>query len=104
MRQDGIADAKRLKAFNYHPDGIKSELNLIPGEKRYLLRFQADKNGSYAVVVDMKSSILCKTKDGNKRGGPRSQFKDVTYAEAFHKMAEKGIPKRRSRYVQGRSR
>jgi len=91
MRQDGIADAKRLKAFNYHPDGSKSELNLIHGEKRYLLRFQADKKGSYAVVVDMESSMLCKTKDGYKRG-PRSQFKDVTYAGAFHQMAKTLCP------------
>lgn len=87
MRQDGIADAKRLKAFNYHPDGSKLDLGLIPDEKRYLLRFKTDRNGSYAAVVDMESSILCKTKDGNKRG-PRSQFKDVTYAGAFHQMAK----------------
>jgi uncharacterized GH25 family protein len=87
MRQDGIADAKRLKAFNYQPDGSKFELNLIPEEKRYLLRFQADKKGSYVAVVDMESSILCKTPDGNKRG-PRSEFKDVTYAGAFHQMAK----------------
>jgi uncharacterized GH25 family protein len=35
----------------------------------------------------MESSILCKTPDGNKRG-PRFQFKDVTYAGAFHQMAK----------------
>ena len=87
MRQDGIADAKRLKAFNYHPDGSKSDVAVIPDEKRHLLRFKADTEGSYAVIVDMESSILCKTKDGNKRG-PRSQFKDVTYAGAFHQMAK----------------
>lgn len=87
MRQDGIADVKRLKAFHYLPDGSKFELNLIPDEKRYLLRFKADKIGVHAVVVDMESSILCKTPDGNKKG-PRSQFKDVTYAGAFHQMAK----------------
>lgn len=87
MRQDGIADAKRLKAFNYHPDGSKSDISLIPEEKRYLLRFKADMNGIYSVVVDMESSILCKTPDGNKKG-PRSEFKDVTYAGAFHQMAK----------------
>ena len=38
MCQDGIADAKRLKAFNYHPDGSKSDLAVIPYEKRHLLR------------------------------------------------------------------
>jgi uncharacterized GH25 family protein len=87
MRQDGIADAKRLKAFSYQPDGSKSDLFLIADETRYLLRFKTNQEGSYAVVVDMESSILCKTKDGNKRG-PRSQFKDVTYAGAFHQMAK----------------
>ena len=85
MRQDGIADAKRLKAFNYHPDGSKLDLNLLPDEKRYLLRFKTDKNGSYAAVVDMESSILCKTKDGNKRG-PRSQsfVQKVPFFESPH--------------------
>lgn len=87
MRQDGMADETRLKAFNYHPDGSKYDLKLIADDKRYLLKFKAEKEGSYAVVVDMESSILCKTKDGNKRG-PRSQFKDVTYAGAFHQMAK----------------
>lgn len=87
MRQDGIADIKRLKAFNYNPDGSKSDMNLIPGDKHYILRFAADKSGSHVVIADMESSILCKTPDGNKRG-PRSQFKDVTYAGAFHQMAK----------------
>jgi len=91
MRQDGIADIKRLKAFNYQPDGGKQNLELIPEETRYLIRFKADKGGAYAVVADMESSILCKTKDGNKRG-PRSQFKDVTYAGAFHQMAKTIYP------------
>lgn len=87
MRQDGVPDAKRLKAFSYHPDGSKHDVDLVPDEKRYLLRFKADKQGPYAAVVDMESSIFCKTKDGNK-SGPRSQFKDVTYAGAFHQMAK----------------
>jgi uncharacterized GH25 family protein len=64
MRQDGIPDAKWLKAFGYPPDGGKNDLNLIPDETRYLLRFKADKQGPYAAVVDMESSIFCKTKDG----------------------------------------
>jgi uncharacterized GH25 family protein len=44
MRQDGIADIKRLKAFNYNPDGSKSDMDLIPGDKHYILRFAADKS------------------------------------------------------------
>jgi uncharacterized GH25 family protein len=87
MRQDGIADANRLKAFNYHPDGSKFDLNLIPDKNRYLLKFKADNEGSYTTIVDMGSTILSKTKDGFMKG-PRSQFKDVIYAGAYHQMAK----------------
>jgi len=100
MRQDGIADIKRLKAFSYAPDGSKQDLELVPDETRYLLRFKEDKSGAYAVVADLASSILCKTKEGNKRG-PRSQFKDVTYAGAFHQMAKMIYPSEGNGEYQG---
>ena len=87
MRQDGIADAKRLKAFVYSADETKADLDMIPDMIRYLLRFKAEKEGYYTVVVDMGSIIFSQTKDGYEVG-PRSQFKDVIYAGAFHQMAE----------------
>jgi hypothetical protein len=87
MRQDGIADIKRLKAFNYNPDGSKSDINLIPGDKHYILRFVADKewitcgHSRYGIV------ILCKTPDGNKRGlDPNLRMSPI--AGAFHQMAK----------------
>jgi uncharacterized GH25 family protein len=90
MRQDGLGDLKRLEPFVYAPDGTKFKPELIPGEDRHLLRFQADIDGWYTAVVDMGSIIISQTKEGYELG-PRHQFKDVIYAGAFHQMAKKMI-------------
>jgi uncharacterized GH25 family protein len=87
MHQDGLADAKRLKAFVYHPDGKRLDLDLIPAENRYLILMKPEKDGNYTVIVDMGSIIFTQTKNGYEQG-PRSQFKDVIYAGAFHQMAK----------------
>jgi uncharacterized GH25 family protein len=87
MRQDGLADTKRLKAFVYKPDGKRSDLDLIPDETRHLIRMKPEKDGNYTIIVDMGSIIFSQTKDGYEQG-PRSQFKDVIYAGAFHQMAK----------------
>jgi uncharacterized GH25 family protein len=36
MRQDGVADSKRLKAFIYSDGGSNRELEIIPGGSRHL--------------------------------------------------------------------
>ena len=87
MRLDGLADAKRLKAFVYHPDGKRFDLDLIPDENRYLIRMKPEKDGYYTIIADMGSIIFSQTKNGYEQG-KRSQFKDVIYAGAFHQMAK----------------
>lgn len=91
MRQDGVADSKRLKAFVYLEDGSNRELEITPGSDRHLIRFKADRDGYHTAVVDMGSIIFSQTKDGYETG-PRSQFKDVIYAGAFHQMAKIIVP------------
>jgi uncharacterized GH25 family protein len=87
MRQDGMADSKRLRAFVYLEDGSSSELEIIPSDGRYLLKFKPDRDGYYTAVADMGSIVFSQTKDGYETG-PKSQFKDVIYAGAFHQMAK----------------
>jgi uncharacterized GH25 family protein len=87
MRQDGMADSKRLRAFVYSEDGSSHELELIPCDDRYRLEFKADGEGYHTVVADMGSIIFSQTKEGYETG-PKSQFKDVIYAGAFHQMAK----------------
>jgi uncharacterized GH25 family protein len=87
MRQDGMADSKRLRAFVYSEDGSSHELEIIPSDDRHLLKFKADRDGYHTVVADMGSIVFSQTKDGYETG-PKSQFKDVIYAGAFHQMAK----------------
>jgi uncharacterized GH25 family protein len=87
MHQDGMADSKRLRAFVYFEDGSSHELEINPGEDRHLLKFKADRDGYHTVVADMGSIVFSQTKDGYETG-PKSLFKDVIYAGAFHQMAK----------------
>ncbi len=87
MRQDGLASRERLKAFAYTPDGTRIDLDLIPDNNRYLLKLNAQRGGYYTAVVDLGMIVFSQTKEGYEVG-PRSQFKDVIYAGAFHQMAK----------------
>lgn len=87
MRQDGLADAKRLNAFVYLPDGKRESIDLIPDKNRYLIRVKPEKDSYRTVIVDMGSIVFTQTKKGYEQG-PKSQFKDVIYAGAFHQMAK----------------
>ena len=87
MHQDGMADSKRLSASVYSEDGSNRELEIIPSGDRHLLKFKADRDGYHTVVADMGSIVFSQTKDGYETG-PKSQFKDVIYAGAFHQMAK----------------
>lgn len=91
MRQDGLGDPRRLEPFVYAPDGTRFKPVLILGDDRHLLKFHADIDGWYTVIVDMGSIIISQTKEGHELG-PRYQFKDVIYAGAFHQMAKKVVP------------
>ena len=91
MCQDGLADVKRLKTFTYSPEGKRIEALLNPGETRHLLSFKVEEQGYYTAIADLGSIILSQTKAGYERG-PRSMFKDVIYAGAFHQMAKTIIP------------
>jgi uncharacterized GH25 family protein len=100
MHQDGVGDQKRMKAFVYSPDGTRFEPSIIPGETKHLLRFKTDKPGYYSAFMDMGSIIVSQTKEGYMYG-PRSQFKDVIYAGAFHQMAKKIVPSNGSGQYKG---
>ena len=91
MRQDGVRDVTRLMPFVYSPDGSRFASLLIRGDDKHLLRFTADQNGYYTAIADYGSIIISQTK-GEYELGPRSMFKDVIYAGAFHQMARIIVP------------
>ena len=92
MRQDGIADIKRVSSTVYSPDGGKVAPELKTEDTRHLLSFSAGKDGYYTAVVDLSTVVLSQIKDGYMIG-PRFKFKDVIYAGAFHQMAKMIVPR-----------
>ena len=91
MRIDGIADKKRFLCSYFSPDGTMHELELEPGSDRYHLTLDSKQEGYYTVYVDMGVVVWSKNDTGYFEG-PKFQFKEVTYAGAFHQMAKIIIP------------
>ncbi|MDM7934345.1 MAG: DUF4198 domain-containing protein [Methanothrix sp.] len=91
MRQDGTIDPRRISPLVYTPAGATLRPPLTPSEDRYLIRFPAESEGHYVAIADMSAVVFSKTDEGYQIG-PRYQFKNVTYAGAFHQMAKTVIP------------
>jgi uncharacterized GH25 family protein len=91
MRQDGVGDVARLTPFVYSPNGERFAPLLTRGDDKHLISFTANQNGYYTAIADYGSIIISQTKEGYELG-PRSMFKDVIYAGAFHQMAKIIVP------------
>jgi len=91
MKQDGSLDPERITPLVYTPTGTTQTPSLNPKDDHYQIRFSADDDGYYTAVVDLSTVVISKTDEG-RQIGPRHQFKNVTYAGAFHQMAKRVIP------------
>jgi uncharacterized GH25 family protein len=91
MKQDGSLDPKRITPLVYTPAGSTLTPSLAPDEDHYKIGFSANGDGYYTAVVDLSTLVISKTDEG-RQIGPRHQFKNVTYAGAFHQMAKRVIP------------
>lgn len=91
MKQDGSLDPKRITPLVYTPAGSALTPSLTPKEDHYKIGFSAEGDGYYTAIADMSAVIFSKTDEGYQVG-PRYQFKNVTYAGAFHQMAKRVIP------------
>jgi len=91
MKQDGSLDLKRITPLVYTPTGATLTPSLAPKEDHYIIHFSADGDGYYTTVIDLSAVVFSKTDEGYQVG-PRHQFKNVTYAGAFHQMAKCIIP------------
>mgnify|MGYP000864006988 FL=1 len=91
MKQDGSLDPKRITPLVYTPAGATLTPSLAPKEDHYMIKFSADGDGYYTTIVDLSAVVFSKTDEGYQVG-PRHQFKNVTYAGAFHQMAKHIIP------------
>jgi uncharacterized GH25 family protein len=91
MKQDGSVDPKRITSLVYTPAGTTLTPSLIHNEDHHLISFPAEDDGYYTAVVDLSAVVISKTDEGHQIG-PKHQFKNVTYAGAFHQMAKCVIP------------
>jgi len=90
MRIDGMAKQERMNARVYSPEGAVIGPLLAPMADHYDLTFKPEKAGYYTAFADLSSLVISHTSEGHKIG-PKHQFKDVTYAGAFHQMAKKVV-------------
>ena len=88
MAIDGSPDAKNLVPLAYAPDKAKIQPEIKSKKDRHSLKFKADKAGYYTVVVDMSPEMYSNTKKEGFKAGPKSMYKDVVYAGAWHQMAK----------------
>lgn len=91
MRQDGAVDPKRITPLVYTPASATLTPSIASDENHYRIRFSAEGDGYYTAIADMSAVIFSQTDEGYQVG-PRYQFKNVTYAGAFHQMAKRVIP------------
>jgi uncharacterized GH25 family protein len=91
MRIDGMADKNRFLSSYFSPDGTRGELELVTDKDRHYLNLNLTTDGYYTAYADMGVVIYSKNQDGYNQG-PKFQFKDVTYAGAFHQMAKIIVP------------
>jgi len=90
MTQDGAADKERFLATVYNPDKNSSAIEIMKDDDHLYLEFITEKKGYYTVIAEMGVVIVSLSEQGHFIG-PKFQYKDVTYAGAFHQMAKKII-------------
>jgi uncharacterized GH25 family protein len=91
MKLDGSVDPKRIMPLVYTPAGTILTPSIATDEDRYMIKFSAEGDGYYTAIADMSAVVISQTAEGHQIG-PKHQFKNVTYAGAFHQMAKRVIP------------
>jgi len=91
MRPDGSLDPNRITPLVYTPANATLTPSIASDENHYMIKFSAEGDGYYTAVVDLSAVVISKTDEGHQIG-PKHQFKNVTYAGAFHQMAKCVIP------------
>ncbi|MDI6896278.1 DUF4198 domain-containing protein [Methanocella conradii] len=88
MAVDGCPDPKNITPTIYDPAKKKFALKITPKKDSHSLKFKADKDGYYTAVADMSPETYSNTKKEGFKAGPKSMYKDVVYAGAWHQMAK----------------
>jgi len=88
MIVDGCPDPKNLSPAVYGPEGEKIVPKVTSKKDVHSLRVKADKDGYYTAVVDLSPETYSNTRKEGYKSGPKSMYKDVVYAGAWHQMAK----------------
>jgi uncharacterized GH25 family protein len=88
MAVDGSPDPKSLTPVIYDPKNNKIAPAIKSKNNMHALKFIAEKDGYYTAVVDLSPQTYSNTKKEGFKTGPKSMFKDVVYAGAWHQMAK----------------
>ena len=94
MRQDGVTDPGRITSLVFPPSGPVFKPDLTVKDDGLLIGFEAPVAGYYTIIADLGIEVISQIKDGYVLG-PRSKFKDVIYAGAFHQIAKRIVAVRK---------
>lgn len=94
MKWDGVTDPGRITSLVFPPSGPLFKPNLTVKDDGLLLGFEALVSGYYTIIADLGIEVISQIKDGYVLG-PRSKFKDVIYAGAFHQIAKRIVAVRK---------
>jgi len=88
MRLDGCPDARLVTVTVYAPDKKKLTPTLNTKEEYHEIKFDCDRPGYYTTIVDLSPMVYSNTTKEGFKEGPKSMYKDVVYAGAWHQMAK----------------
>ena len=94
MRQDGVPDPDKITSLVFPPSGPIFKPGISVNGGSLLLGFDAPVAGYYTIIANQGIQVISQIKNGYVLG-PRSKFKDVIYAGAFHQIAKRIVAVRK---------
>ncbi|OAT85758.1 DUF4198 domain-containing protein [Desulfotomaculum copahuensis] len=93
MRRDGMGRAEHWRCYALAPDGVRHELEPLPGEGLYhMLYLPAGAEGLYTVVVENDAGVFCTLPGGTVKEGSRREHPQALKCARYYQWARVTVP------------